>query len=151
MSYPGLADTSLRHPWRAFLMSVGKVLVAWLLLSAATIAIATWLPDGEIRRPRRAFELEGIDTPLWLRLTFFACLARSLTPRGRRFLRLPMTWAALVALGTCLRLGSAFYDLERVDWRIALCGFWAVVVATFTERHLRCRYRMLARGPGRPV
>jgi hypothetical protein len=121
------------------------VLAAWLFLTAATVAMATWLPDGEIRRPRRMIEIKGPEMPLWLRLTFLAFLARCLTPRGRRFLRLPMIWAVLVALCTCLRLGSAFYDLERLDWRMVVCGFWAVVVATFTERHLRCRYRMLAR------
>ena len=150
MSSPEPANAALCHPWRALLISVAKVLVAWLFLTTVTIAMA-WPFDGEIRRPRRAVELEGIDTPLWLRLTIFACLARLLTPQGRRFLRLPMVWAVLAALGTCLQLGSAFYDLECVDWRIALCGFWAVVVATFTERHLRFRYRMLARGPGTPA
>lgn len=60
-------------------------------------------------------EIKGPEMPLWLRLTFFACLARWLTPQGRRMFRLPMIWAVLVTLGTCLQLGSAFYDFERLD------------------------------------
>jgi hypothetical protein len=144
MSGSGPAEIAPQHPWRAFLASVGKVLTAWLLLTAATVAIASWLPEGEVRAARRAAEIQGVETPLWLRLTFFACLPLWLT-QGPRIARLPMALAVLTALGTCLRLGSAFYDLERIDWRIAICGFWAVVVAAFSERHLRRRLRTLGR------
>jgi len=65
LNCPGTADIVLNHPWRAFLASVGKALVAWLLLTAAAIAIAPWFPEGEIQRSKPAIEIKGIDTPLW--------------------------------------------------------------------------------------